>query len=68
MDDGRILETTNRNRKKCSFNAISAEEMLISKYMTAITDKKLRDKITKKNIGIEENNRTDKTKLIREKE
>ena len=33
--------------KECNFNAISAEEMLISKYMTAITDKKLRDKILK---------------------
>ena len=31
--------------KECNFNAISAEELLISKYMTAITDKKLRDKI-----------------------
>ena len=33
--------------KECNFNAISAEELLISKYMTAITDKKLRDKIMK---------------------
>ena len=31
--------------KECSFNTISAEELLISKYMTAITDIKLRDKI-----------------------
>ena len=55
--------------KECIFNAISAEELLISKYMTAITDKKLRDKIMKeKNIGTEENNRTDKAKHIREKE
>ena len=30
--------------KECNFNTISAEELLISKYMTAITDKKLRDK------------------------
>ena len=30
--------------KECNFNAISAEELLISKYLTAITDKKLRDK------------------------
>ena len=29
------------------FNAISAEELLISKYMTAITDKKFWDKIMK---------------------
>ena len=36
--------------------------------MTAITDKKLRVKIMKKNIGTEENNPTDKAKLIREKE
>ena len=33
--------------KECNFNAISAEGMLISKYMTAITDKNLRDKILK---------------------
>ena len=34
--------------KECNFGSISAEELLISKYMTAITDKKLRDKIMKK--------------------
>ena len=33
--------------KECNFNTISAEELLISKYMTACTDKKLRDKIMK---------------------
>ena len=33
--------------KECNFTAISAEELLISKCMTAITDKKLRDKIMK---------------------
>ena len=33
--------------KECNFNTISAEELLISKYMTAITDKKLRDKMMK---------------------
>ena len=33
--------------KECNFNTTSAEELLISKYMTAITDKKLRDKIMK---------------------
>ena len=33
--------------KECNFNTISTEELLISKYMTAITDKKLRDKIMK---------------------
>ena len=33
--------------KECNFNTISAEELQISKYMTAITDKKLRDKILK---------------------
>ena len=33
--------------KECNFTTISAEELLISKYMTAITDKKLRDKIMK---------------------
>ena len=34
--------------KECNFGSISAEELLISKYMTAITGKKLRDKIMKK--------------------
>ena len=34
--------------KECNFNTISAEELLISKYMTAIADKKLRDKIMTK--------------------
>ena len=33
--------------KECNFNTISAKELLISKYMTAITNKKLRDKIMK---------------------
>ena len=33
--------------KECNFNKISAEELLMSKYMTAITDKKIRDKIMK---------------------
>ena len=33
--------------KECNFNTTSAEELLISKYMTAITDKKLRDKMLK---------------------
>ena len=36
--------------KECNFNTISAEELLISKYMTAITDKKLRDKIMKEKL------------------
>ena len=33
--------------KKCNFENITAEELLISKIMTAITDKKLRDKLRK---------------------
>ena len=33
--------------KECNFGSISAEELLISKYMTATTDKKLRDKLMK---------------------
>ena len=37
------------NEKECNFNTISAEELLISKYMTAKTDKKLRDNIMKEN-------------------
>ena len=55
--------------KECNFNAISAEELLISKYMTAITEKKTTGQNNeRKNAGTEENNRTDKTKYIREKE
>ena len=38
---GRLIEI----EKECNFNTISAEEFLKSKYMTAITDKKLRDEI-----------------------
>ena len=33
--------------KDCNFESITAEELLISKFMTAITDKKLRDKLMK---------------------
>ena len=33
--------------KQCKFGTISAEELLTSKYMTAITDKNLRDKLMK---------------------
>ena len=33
--------------KECNFESITAEELLISKFMTAITDKKLRDKLMK---------------------
>ena len=39
----RLIEIEN----ECNFNTISAEELLISKYMTAITDKKLRDTMMK---------------------
>ena len=35
--------------KECNFGSISAEELLISKYMTAITDKKLRYQAENKN-------------------
>ena len=34
-------------KKECNFESITAEELLISKFMTAITDKKLRDKLMK---------------------
>ena len=55
--------------KQCNFKTISAEEMLISKYMTAITDKKLRDNNNeRKNFGTEEIDRINKTKSVREKE
>ena len=40
--------------KECNFNMISAEELLISKYMTAITDKKIPGQIDeRKNIRTE---------------
>ena len=42
--------------KELNFNTITAEELLISKYMTAITDKKLQDKLMKeKNLELEKN-------------
>ena len=44
-----ILRQLIEIEKECNFNTISAEELLLSKYMTAITDKKLRDKIMKEN-------------------
>ena len=43
-------------KEECNFGTILAEELLISKYMTAITDKKLSNKLMKeKNIRDEEN-------------
>ena len=33
--------------KECIFESITAEELLISKFLTAITDKRLRDKLMK---------------------
>ena len=38
--------------KECNFNTITAEELLISKYMTAITDKKLQDKLKEKTLEL----------------
>ena len=38
--------------KGCNFNTITAEDILISKHMTAITDKKLRDKLMKKTLEL----------------
>ena len=47
----------NEIEKECKFNTILAEELLISKYMTAITDKKSTGQNNKrKNTGIEEGN------------
>ena len=37
----------NEIEKECNFNTNSAEDLLISKNMTAITDENLRDKIEK---------------------
>ena len=33
--------------KECNFEGMTSEELLISKYMNSITDKKLRDKLMK---------------------
>ena len=53
--------------EECNLNTISAEELLISKYMTAITDKKLRDKIME-DTRIEKINRANKTEYVRDEE
>ena len=46
--------------KECNFESITAEELLISKFMTAITDKKLRDKLMKeKKTEMKKNDRND---------
>ena len=39
----RFVAEIDRNRKKCAFEGITSEELLISKFMTAITDTKLRE-------------------------
>ena len=51
--------------KECNFENITAEEFLISKFMTAITDKKLRDKLMKEKTRDEKSNRNDQTEHIR---
>ena len=51
--------------KECNFESITAEELLISKFLTAITDKKLRDKLMKeKKPEMKKNDRNDKTEYI----
>ena len=51
--------------KKCNFKTISAEELLISNNMTAITNKKLRDKIMKeKTLEKKKDKRIDKAKHV----
>ena len=45
--------------KECNFESITVEELLISKFMTAITDKKLRDKLMKKKETRDEQNDRD---------
>ena len=57
----RLIEIEN----EYNFNTITAEEVLISKYMTAITDENLRDKLMKeKTLELKKNDRTSKTKHI----
>ena len=52
--------------KECKFNTISAGELLISKHMRAITDKKItRQNNEIENYGNEENNRTNQTEHVR---
>ena len=55
--------------KECNFNTISAEELLMSKYMTAITDFKKYETQNneRENSGNEENNRTNQTEHVRKK-
>ena len=45
LKHGRIF--TIEIKKECNFENITAEELLVSKFMTAITDKKLRNKLMK---------------------
>ena len=54
----RLIEIEN----ECNFNTISTEELLISKNMTAITDKKTGQNEEGENAGTEENNRLNKIK------
>ena len=51
--------------KDCAFEGITAEDLLISKFMTAITDTKLRDKLMNgKKLELKKNNRNDQTKHV----
>ena len=53
------------NEKECPFEGRTAKDLLVSKFMTAITDTKLRDKLTKeKKLDL---NKTIKTEHTREK-
>ena len=55
--------------RECNFETITAEGPLISKFMTAITDKKLRDKLVKeKKVELKKTIEMIKTKQLRKEE
>ena len=55
--------------KKSAFERITAEDLLISKLMTAITDTKLRDNLMKeKNLKLKKTDWNDQTEHIRKEE
>ena len=63
----RHRKTTDEDRKtlkKCIFESITVKEILISNFMTAMKDKKLRDKLMKESNPKKENDRNDQTKNI----
>ena len=65
-DTGRLLVETDKNEKECNYEIITTGELLISKFMNAITDKKHRDKLLNEKTWVDQNDRSDQTEHIRE--